>query len=217
MHAGGAEPVVPALARRVGDQRQARDVGRRRGSRRCPACAARRPGTGFRPSSGCAVRPGQWPGPWRMPRSGPPSSKRVSAISVSKVRRMRGCCAAKSRQARHQPGVGQRVQGGDAHAVRRRRGRRAGCAATPSMSASALPAASASWRPSAVSDTPRAWRWNRATPSRASSLRTWWLTALAVRCSSSAAWAKFWWRAADSNAARAGSQVRAQGHGEPQI
>ena len=74
------------------------------------------------------------------------------------------------------------------------------------MSASALPEASARCRPSAVSVTPRAWRWNRATPRRASSLRTWWLTALAVRCSSSAACAKFWWRAADSKAERAGSQ-----------
>src|SRR5690606_21095690 len=76
----------------------------------------------------------------------------------------------------------------------------------PSMSWIAPPAASARRRPSAVSATPRAWRVNRATPSRDSSLRTWWLTALAVRCSSSAAWAKFWCRAADSNAARAGSQ-----------
>src|SRR5690606_29101861 len=76
----------------------------------------------------------------------------------------------------------------------------------PSSSWMAPPATSARWRPSAVSETPRAWRWNRATPRRDSSLRTWWLTALAVRCSSSAACAKFWCRAADSKATRAGSR-----------
>src|SRR5690606_24949293 len=67
-------------------------------------------------------------------------------------------------------------------------------------------AASASSRPSPVSVTPRAWRRNRVTPRPDSSLRTWWLTALAVRCSSSAACAKFWWRAAAANTPRDGSR-----------
>ena len=40
---------------------------------------------------------------------------------------------------------------------------------------------------------------------------------LAVRFSSSAAWAKFWWRAADSKAERAGSQSGRRTMGEPQI
>src|SRR5690606_24276889 len=86
---------------------------------------------------------------------------------------------------------------------------------TSSRSARLLPAASARRRPAGVSSTPRAWRWNRETPSQVSSLRTWWLTAPAVRLSSSAAWAKFWWRAAASNAARAGSHPE-RIIGEPQ-
>src|SRR3546814_17074190 len=45
------------------------------------------------------------------------------------------------------------------------------------------------------------------TPRLASSLRTWWLTALAVRCSSSAAWAKFCWRAAAANTPSDGSRA----------
>jgi hypothetical protein len=121
--------------------------------------------------SRCAVSPGQWPGPWRIARSGPPSSKRVSAISVSIASLTCGCTAenAGSRGS-------SQVLSSECRVVMRTRSRSSWLVRNPSSvlstSASALPAASASSRPSGVRFTPRAWRWNRVTPSRASSLRT---------------------------------------------
>src|SRR5471032_1291095 len=79
---------------------------------------------------------------------------------------------------------------------------RSASAAMP-MSTKALPSTWAKRRPSGVTLKWRPLRTNSATPSSSSSARTWWLIAPWVRCNSSAAREKFWWRAAASKARRA--------------
>ena len=109
-HVGGAKPIRPALQPEIRDQRQARNV------RGLGDLLEHRPSVGDATGNSassirkCAVSPGHGPGPWRMPTSGPASSKRTSAVEVSKSRCTFGMRGGKARQPRDQPAVGERVQ-----------------------------------------------------------------------------------------------------------
>ena len=75
------------------------------------------------------------------------------------------------------------------------------------LSNPALSTGSSTW-PSGVSTTWRVLRSNNGAPIAASSWRTWWLIAVGVTCSSSAARLKLEWRAAASNARRPAREGR---------
>ena len=131
------------------------------------------------------------------------STSRAGRLQVDLHLRMRG---EEARQAAA-PASSRRTTASAKSSARRRGARRTAAAPAPAHRTGAA-TRSNSWRPSPVSSTPRALRTNRRWPSRSSSPRIWWLSALTVRCRDSAARDRLPMRAAATKPCRACSGGR---------